>query len=67
MPSWYTVCARLASSPTCIMDVNIFTEQKDCLELGVTEDDIKAAIFDSIKVSEDSYRGKVQLLDMKGE
>ncbi len=50
-----------------IMDVNIFTEQKDCLELGVTEDDIKAAIFDSIKVSEDSYRGKVQLLDMKGE
>lgn len=50
-----------------IMDVNIFTEQKDCLELGVTEDDIKAAIFDSIKVSEDAYNGKVKLLEMKGE
>lgn len=50
-----------------IMDVNIFTEQKDCLELGATEDDIKAAIFDSIKVSEDAYNGKVKLLEMKGE
>ncbi|HIU35092.1 MAG TPA: NAD-dependent epimerase/dehydratase family protein [Candidatus Fimenecus excrementigallinarum] len=50
-----------------IMDVNLFTEQKDSLELGATEDDIRAAIFDSIKVSEDAYNGKVKLLEMKGE
>ena len=50
-----------------IMDLNIFTEQTDCRELGVTDDDIRAAIFDSIKVSEDAYNGKVKLLEMKGE
>ena len=50
-----------------IMDVNLFTEQKDAIELGATEDDIRAAIFDSIKVSEDAYNGKVKLLEMKGE
>ena len=49
------------------MDINLFPEKKDCLELGVTEDDIKAAILDSIKVSEDAYNGKVKLLEMKGE
>lgn len=50
-----------------IMDINLFTDRKYCLELGVEEDDIKAAIFDSVKISEDAYRGKVKLLDMKGE
>ena len=35
--------------------------------LGATEDDIKSAIFDSIKVSEAAFNGTVELLDMKGE
>ena len=34
---------------------------------SATEDDIKAAITDSIKVSVASYEGKVKLLEMKGE
>ena len=50
-----------------IMDINLFISDRYCKELGVTDDDIKAAIFDSIKVSVDSYEGKVQLLGMKGE
>ena len=37
------------------------------LELGVQEDDIEAAITDSIRVSQASYDGKVKLLEMKGE
>ncbi len=50
-----------------IMDINLFIDNKYCKELGVTEDDIHAAIFDSIKVSEAAYQGKVKLLEMKGE
>lgn len=50
-----------------IMDLDLFTDPRYCRELGVTEDDITAAIFDSIKVSEEAYLGKVKLLDMKGE
>ena len=45
----------------------IFILRDDAMQKGVTEDDITAAIFDSIKVSEEAYLGKVKLLDMKGE
>ena len=50
-----------------IMDINLFIDRKYAVELGATEDDIKAAITDSIKVSQAAYDGKVKLLDMKGE
>ena len=50
-----------------IMGLNLFIDRKYSVELGATEDDIKAAIFDSIKVSQASYDGKVELLGMKGE
>lgn len=50
-----------------IMDYDLFIDNKYCLELGVEEDDIESAITDSIRVSEASYSGKVELLDMKGE
>lgn len=50
-----------------IMNLNLFMDTKYCKELGVTEDDIKSAIFDSIKISEASYQGKLKLLEMKGE
>lgn len=50
-----------------IMDYNLFIDKKFCLELGVEEDDIKAAITDSIKVSQAAFDGKVKLLEMKGE
>ncbi len=51
-----------------IMDLDLFMDTKYCFdELGVKDDDIRAAIFDSIKVSSDSYEGKVKLLEMKGE
>ena len=38
-----------------------------CRALGVQDDDIRAAIADSIRVSEAAYKGTVKLLDMKGE
>ena len=50
-----------------IMDLNLFIPDSYAKELGATDDDIKAAIFDSIKVSVASDEGKVQLLGMKGE
>ena len=50
-----------------IMDLNLFIPDRCAKELGATDDDIKAAIFDSIKVSVASDEGKVQLLGMKGE
>ncbi len=50
-----------------IMDVNLFIPDSYSKELGATPDDIKAAIFDSIKVSQAAYEGKVKLLEMKGE
>ena len=50
-----------------IMDINLFIDRKYSLELGATEDDIVAAITDSIKVSQAAYDGKVKLLEMKGE
>ena len=50
-----------------IMDINLYMDTKYSKELGATEDDIKAAITDSIKVSQAAYDGKVKLLEMKGE
>ena len=50
-----------------IMDINLFIDPKYSIELGATEDDIRSAIFDSIKVSQAVFDGKVELLGMKGE
>ena len=50
-----------------IMDINLFIDSKYAESLGATSDDIRAAIFDSIKISEASYNGQLELLDMKGE
>lgn len=50
-----------------IMGMNLFIPMDDCKELGCTEDDIESAIFDSIKLSVDSYKGTAALLEMKGE
>lgn len=50
-----------------IMDYDLFIPKTYSVELGATEDDIVAAITDSIKVSVASYNGEVQLLEMKGE
>ena len=50
-----------------IMDIDLFINNTYAKELGATEDDIEAAIKDSIKVSVASYNGTVKLLEMKGE
>lgn len=50
-----------------IMDINLFIDRRFAVELGATEDDIKAAITDSIKVSQAVYDGTAKLLEMKGE
>ncbi len=50
-----------------IMARNLFIDRKYSVELGATEDDIKAAITDSIKVSQAVYDGTAKLLEMKGE
>ena len=50
-----------------IMDIDLFINDTYARELGATDDDIKAAIEDSIKVSVASYNGTVKLLEMKGE
>ena len=50
-----------------IMCMNTFVENRWAKELGATEDDIKAAIFDSVKLSVDAYRGTQELLGMKAE
>ena len=50
-----------------IMNMNLFIDNKYSKALGVTEDDIKAAIFDSIAVSVASYKGEVDLVGMYGE
>lgn len=50
-----------------IMCMNTFIDRKWCVELGVQEDDIKSAIFDSIKLSVDAVNGTQQLIGMKGE
>ena len=50
-----------------IMDIDLFIDNRDTVALGVEEDDIVAAITDSIKISVASFEGTVKLLDMKGE
>ena len=50
-----------------IMGMDLFIPTDDTKELGCTPDDIEAAIFDSIKLSKDSFEGKAKLLEMKGE
>ena len=50
-----------------IMGLNLFIPDSYSKELGATDDDIKAAIFDSIKVSQAVYDGTLELLGMKGE
>ena len=50
-----------------VMNLNLFIEDKYAKALGVQEDDIKAAIFDSIKVSVACHNGEAKLLGMKGE
>lgn len=50
-----------------IMDIDLFIDDSYAKELGATEDDMDAAIDDSIRVSVASYEGKVKLLEMKGE
>jgi hypothetical protein len=47
--------------------MNTFIDKKWCVELGVAEDDINSAIFDSVKLSVDAFTGKQKLLEMKGE
>ena len=48
-------------------DIDLFINDTYARELGATDDDIYAAIEDSIKVSVASYNGTVKLLEMKGE
>ena len=50
-----------------IMNLNLFIPDRYAKELGATDDDIHAAIFDSIKVSVAAAEGKVELLDMKAK
>ncbi len=50
-----------------IMGLDLFINDAYCRALGVEDDDIEAAIEDSIKVSVASYNGSVKLLEMKGE
>lgn len=50
-----------------IMNLNLFIDNKYAKDLGVQEDDINAAIFDSIHISVASVNGDVDLVGMKGE
>ncbi len=50
-----------------IMCMNTFIDPKFCKEYGVTDDDIKSAIFDSVKLSVDAFRGSQNLIGMRGE
>lgn len=50
-----------------IMYMETFIDKKYIQELGVKDDNIKVAIFDSIKLSVDALSGKKELLGMKGE
>ena len=50
-----------------IMCMNTFIDKKWAVSLGVTEDDIKSAIFDSVKLSVDAFNGTQELVGMKGE
>lgn len=50
-----------------IMCMNAFIDKKWSVSLGATDDDIKTAIFDSVKLSVDAFTGKQELVDMKSE
>ncbi len=50
-----------------IMCMNTFIDKKWSVDLGVTDDNIKAAIFDSVKLSVDAFTGKQELVGMKSE
>lgn len=50
-----------------IMNLDLFIDNSIAKSLGVEEDDINDAIFDSIKVSVASYKGEVKLVKMVGE
>ena len=49
-----------------IMNINLFIDNKYAKALGVQEDDIKSAIFDSIKVSTACCDGTAKLIGMRG-
>ena len=50
-----------------IMCMNTWIDKKYCQAYGVTDDDIKSAIFDSVKLSVHAYEGKQKLIEMRGE
>ena len=51
-----------------LMCSNLFIDKKEgCIPLGVTKDDIDAAIGDSILLCKSVIEGKTQVLGMKGE
>lgn len=52
---------------TDIQTSETFIDKKYIRELGVTEDDIDAAIGDSVKLCLEALDGKAKLLDMKAE
>ncbi|MBE6134222.1 MAG: NAD-dependent epimerase/dehydratase family protein [Erysipelotrichaceae bacterium] len=50
-----------------IMNQYLFIDNKYAKELGVEEDDINAAIYDSVKVSVAVVNGEAKLIGMRGE
>jgi len=48
-----------------IMCMNTFIDNKWAKELGATDDDIKSAIFDSVKLSVDAFTGAQELVGMQ--
>ena len=50
-----------------IMGMNTWIDKKYSQALGVTKDDIRSAIFDSVKLSVDAFTGKQKLVEMKAE
>ena len=50
-----------------VMNIDLFIDNQYAKALGVTEDDIEAAIFDSVKVSTACFNGEVKLIGMRGE
>ncbi len=50
-----------------IMCMNTFIDDRWAKSLGATDDDIRAAIFDSVKLSVDAFEGNAELIGMKGE
>ncbi|MDR3313203.1 MAG: NAD-dependent epimerase/dehydratase family protein [Oscillospiraceae bacterium] len=50
-----------------IMCMNTFIDNGWAKDLGATDDDIKSAIFDSVKLSVDAFQGKQELVEMKAE